>query len=166
MIPQLRSRESGFTLIEVTMAILILAGSLTIMIGLQAAIIERTVHDNNEKQAVMLARQILAVIEAEEGKGNPLSIQDTTDSVENLIESILGVDYELPERERFENFQSRLLVQYAGIPNVGEEALKRIDVSVNWSEAPQDQVEVTLFIPFDEDRDQSGGDDEEEEDEL
>ncbi len=142
-------RDSGFTLIEVTLAIVILAGSFTILIGLQSAIIERTVRDNNQKQAVMIARQILAAIESEEASSNPVPLQETTAPVQDILDSILGAPFEIPTTLRLEPFQASLMVAYAGIPGVADEALKRIDLTVFWGDSINEQLHVVLFIPFD-----------------
>ncbi|MCB0334497.1 MAG: prepilin-type N-terminal cleavage/methylation domain-containing protein [Bdellovibrionales bacterium] len=142
--------DSGFTLIEVTLAIVILAGSLTILLGLQSAIIDRTVRDNNQKQAVMIARLILAAIESEEASGNPLPLQQTTAPIDDVLQSILSTPFELPQTLKLEPFEATLLVAYAGIPGVAEEALKRIDLTISWGESNQERLDVVLFIPFDE----------------
>lgn len=145
-----RSSSLGFTLIEVIMAIVILASALTVLLGLQASIIERTIRDSNQKQAAMFTRQILAAIESEEAAGNPLAIQNTKATIEELLVSILGGPYIFPEGVPVEDFTGILDVTYAGIPSVNPEALKRIEVTVLWSDLPQDKISVLLFIPYDE----------------
>ena len=58
-----RRRSSGFTLIEVVFAVLILAGSLVVLLGLQTSSLQLTGRGKMTQQAMLYARRILAPIE-------------------------------------------------------------------------------------------------------
>ena len=58
-----RTLCSGFTLVEVVIAILVLAGSLVVLLGLQSSAVTKALRDRNQLQAMLAARHIFAAVE-------------------------------------------------------------------------------------------------------
>ena len=58
------NRSSGFTLVEIMIAIVILASSITVILGLQSAIMKRAIDDKSRLTAMLFARRILASLES------------------------------------------------------------------------------------------------------
>lgn len=145
--PARHSVDSGFTLIEITFAILLLAGSLVVLLGLQSAVISRTTQDIQNQRAMMLARYLLAVIENEE---IPIDDQDTTGSIQEILGQFTDIDPD--DKQIFEESSDllvRLVVNNWGIPSVDEEAMKRFEVVVSWGDTRNERLQVIFFKPSD-----------------
>jgi prepilin-type N-terminal cleavage/methylation domain-containing protein len=149
-----RRSESGFTLIEIVIAIMILAVSLTVLIGLQSASIERAVRDRATQQAMLLARSILAGIEAAR---DPIPLGTIEGPALQLVQRFKaapdGADFP-PELDRFD---ASLQVEPVaiplvkdGVPTVVPDAMKRILLTIIWGPDPTEQFPVLYFIPNDE----------------
>jgi prepilin-type N-terminal cleavage/methylation domain-containing protein len=157
--------EAGFTLIEIIIAILLLAGSLVILLGLQSSAMGRAVRDGHKLQAMLLARQILAAVETskdplgEENYSGP-AIKALEDYVPNFRS--LGQDL-----NSYETFQINLQIHDWELPIEDVKLpvkIKRADIAVSWSALPQDSVWVTYFVPEEpleeQDPDEESDDDE------
>lgn len=148
------SYERGFTLVEILIALVILATSLTVILGLQSAVIDRTVTANLKKQALLATREILSAVEAREADGNHSRYRALRGTPQDLLGTLLEVPYEppyeIPEGQNI--LRAEMVVEYWGIPNVSEKAMKRIQLTVRWGETIREQLTTTLFIPFDEDQ--------------
>ena len=140
-----RARHSGFTLIEISIAILTLAVALITLLGLQSASLERALRDKDKQQAMLLARSILAYIESRQ---EPLDIQDRTDSVKQILETLMENQPASRELDQaMETFQANLKVEYWPIPGTSENSIKRITTRIFWSEDVLDSLEIVYFIP-------------------
>lgn len=167
-------RCGGFTLVEITFAILILAGSLIVLIGLQTSVLQRTTRDVETQQAVMFARQILSAVESLGMSETPipLDIQDRQGTIAEILETLIEPDPE--DRRRLEEdsawYRARLLVEPWGIPRVDEEAMKRVQVTIfrldEHSDALRELLSVQYYIPRDEGLDVGAGEAEEDEESL
>lgn len=137
--------DLGFTLIEVTFAVLILAGSLVTLLGLQSSSLQLATHDKYTQQAMLIARQIMAPIETSK---DPIDIQDNEGSVASILEKVLpnlgSSGNALPQSQ---DFRARLKVEYWGIPKVDEQATKRITLTISWSPSTDDQFQLIYFMP-------------------
>ncbi len=140
-------QDSGFTLVEITIAVLILAGSLTVLLGLQSSVLQSTYRDQQKLKAMLLARRIFSAIEVSDLPLNPGTQEG---SAARIIESIGDVDpEEIEDLPKEEEFQVELVVENWGLPGVSEEALKRVQLFIRWGETNREQFLVTYFIPFD-----------------
>ncbi|RMG43385.1 MAG: hypothetical protein D6719_03830 [Candidatus Dadabacteria bacterium] len=146
--------DRGFTLLEIAFAVLILAGSLIVILGLQSSVVEQTLQDKNRRHAMLMARRIMAAIEILE---EPLEEQDTYAPALKVLQQILPAankDYlaDLPEDSIDLRFMARLKVTNWGkeIPLVQNINMKRIDLTVSWGENKQNSYRVTYFMPGDE----------------
>ncbi len=144
------SNSRALTLVEVIIALVVLAGALVVLLGLQTASVDRALHERNLKQAMLKAREILAAIEAREGMGEeeiPIGVIEGT--VDQVLETILpGTSQVDPNVEAYP-FNAVVEVDFWGIPNVNEEAMKKITVETSWGEQPHERTEIIFFIPLD-----------------
>lgn len=149
---------SGFTLLEIAIAIFILAGSMVALLSLQSAALDRAVRDKQKQQAMLIARTVLAEIEtglqttglgeqsftardllSRHGEG--VDMQELKDlKLEQMLINLMISDWEFP------------VPSASGIPN--QIALKRIDLKITWGEGPRDYIEVVYFLPDDEDEEE------------
>jgi type II secretory pathway pseudopilin PulG len=143
-----QSAEAGFTLIEVTLAILLLSGAMVILLGLQSAVMRRTYIDTQNQRAMMAARQVLSAVEASD---LPVDTQETSGSLKEVLSGLIEINAEDEKSlQDFEDLRVHLSVTFWGIPTVNDQAMKRVELTVSWSENPQDSLDVTYFIPNDE----------------
>lgn len=147
--------QTGFTLIEVAFAIMILAGSLVTLLGLQSASIARAVRDRDRLQAMLIARQIISAMEAALlTDTNVLPAGVKTDKPDSLVDEFIpgAADRSHPV-DPTQRFSATLDVQYWPIPGldkVDPKAVKRVVLTVFWTDAPQDSVRVIYFVPSEE----------------
>lgn len=141
-----RRTSSGFTLIEVTVSIVILATSLTILLGLQASSVQRAVYDRDAQQAMLIAREILSAIDIHK---NPETIGDAFGSPEEVLRDVLessavpedGLD---PEG-KFE-VDLKLEDVELPIPNLGTDRLRRATLAVRWVGGPEEGLVIDYFL--------------------
>jgi type II secretory pathway pseudopilin PulG len=140
-----KSGHAGFTLAEIALATFLLSISLVTIIGLQSAIIGSNLRDRNMQNAMLLARRILAFYEANIRKPD---IQDRTLTARNFLEDFGLRDIDIGESAN--DFNVRLQIQEWNLP-MKEKALKRIILSVFWSDRPGDGVSVFYVVPYTDD---------------
>ena len=146
---------------ELTLAIVILASALVVLLGLQSSVISRTVDDTQRKHAMMYARQILSAVEARESRGLTLEIQQESGSVDEILSLLLetttrsGGDPDIRDR-----YQVDLIVEPWSVPGLGEQILKRVVVIVFWGSSQQEQLSVFFLIPAEESDEEAYIDDE------
>jgi len=151
-----RKQCAGFTFLEVTIALAILASALTILLGLQSAVIERTVLQRQQREAMTFAREIMSAVEARESAGNPLDIGNYEGSPNEILANLLpgserpsGTVDDAPSS--ILSHQVILQVDYWGIPKISERAMKRVELRITWGKRAPETLQFVLFIPFDED---------------
>ena len=143
----------GFTLMEVALALLLLAGALTVLLGLQSSSISRAVRDRRQQQAMLIARSILAAIEVSVDR---LEIDEITDAPERLIQKITGADLPKDATAPYpRDFRANLRVADLEIPvpsrdpRFADDAipLKQVVLTVFWGEHAADQLQTVFIIP-------------------
>lgn len=144
MAKYLKNRK-GFTLIEVTLAIVILASALVVILGLQSSATERALRDGNMQKAMLISREILAAIEANQKDINIQTLENRT--IEEIFRVVFPQANDLPANVEYDNFRCDLLIEYSGIPNLNDEAMIKILLRVKWSDEPRDSMEVVYYIP-------------------
>ena len=143
-----RFGPTGFTLIEITFAIMILAASLVVLLGLQSASVERTVRDRNRQQAQLIARQILTAIETDREGIEEGEAEGTIEEVLKEFPAFKSLD--LRETDALNRFQARVSVKYWEIPQlekIAPKSIKRIEVNIYWGRSDYDTFSVVYFIP-------------------
>lgn len=142
----LKGQSDGFTLIEIAFAVLMLAGSLTVLLGLQSSSIQRAVHDRNMQQAMLVARQILTAVEL---RTDALDPGEETGPPARIIKKIIP-SYVDDERkiDPTGQFTATLAIRNWKLPNFDVEVAKRITLTVSWSSSPLDVLTVEYFVPI------------------
>ena len=136
--------SAGFTILEITFAILILAGSLTVLLGLQTSSVQRTMRDRNKQQAMLMARQILAAVESSR---EPPEIGSTSGSAREVLEKALGDrDSKTIEESSADSYSAELAVEKWQIPTVEADVIRRLRLTLSWSENPLDSLSVYYFF--------------------
>lgn len=144
-------RRGGFTLIEITIAVVILASALVILLGLQTSAIDRTIRDQNSQQAMLVSRRILSAVEA---KKDELDVGEIAGNIEEVLNQLNAQDGEdVAEREallNIENYQVRLEIELSSLPELDEQ-MKRILLTLSWGDPPfeslQESYQVVYFTP-------------------
>lgn len=144
------SRQHGFTLIEITFAIVILAGSLVVLLGLQSASTQTAIRDARRQEAMLAARTLMSAIENAE---MDIEVQERTAPVLDLLREFVpgeGLSFDPPEGQRrapFESLTGTLVVEFWQLPGLDPEVVKRIRLQVGWSDSPVDSVQIVYFLP-------------------
>jgi len=144
---QSRLLESdGFTLIEVILAVVLLASSLAVILSLQSSILDQTVRDRNREVALLAGRRILAQMELGDG-----TVDDFEESgpLPQILRKICKKEIENSEEdiEKFSIFDATLSIRPWGLPGLNENAMKRITLTISWTKSPLDMVELVYFLP-------------------
>ena len=141
---------------EITFAIMVLAGSLVVLLGLQSSVVDRMIRGDERQTAMMYARLILAGLEAND-------LVTPADSIEGSISDVLDGGFVLDQIDNellneAQNYQANLQVEEwspnlssFGINVQAENLMYRVRLEVSWSDSPRDRVEVFYFVPVDDD---------------
>lgn len=145
-----RTGEQGFTLIEITFAVLMLAGTLTVLISLQSSVVDRTLRDEFTLEAMLIARRIQAALETtpdpvEVGEYGPYDPAA-------LLRQFATVDDGDPIESLDARYNARLVVEWWGLPDIDEKAMKRMNLTVSWGDTPLDTLNIVYFIANDEEQ--------------
>lgn len=138
------SSNAGFTLIEIIIAVLILASSLTILLGLQSATVRRAIQDRETQQAMLVAREIMSTVETVK---DPVLIQNASGSAEEVMKSVSG-GAPLPEGDIDPSgqFTVDLVVEKVPLPILGEDRMKRLTLTLLWEGGPPRGLVLDYFI--------------------
>lgn len=141
-----RSSEVAFTLIEITFALVILAGSLIVLIGLQSSAIERAVRDRNAQHAMLITRELLSVIETRKDAD---VISNTSGPVDEVLKDVL-LGSPLPSQplDPEQRFRADIKVSVVPVPVPAPQPpeLKRFHLTIAWGDTPTEQFETDYFI--------------------
>lgn len=85
--PRKLGTQAGFTFIEVTIALALLAMASGVLIGMQSAAVRRTLRDTNAQAAMLAARRIMASIEVSKDSEFAVGAQNTS-SVSDLLRQL------------------------------------------------------------------------------
>ncbi len=146
----MRSRRSqrGFTLAEITIAVLVLSAAVIVMISLQSASVDSSFRDERRQKALLAARAIFSALEIQE---DPPENIDITGSLADIIkkqDALKGLT-DWNELKVLNPFQAHLTIQNAPLPikQIPQDALKKVSLQVSWSGSSADMVELFYFIP-------------------
>lgn len=152
-------RCSGFTLLEILIAVVILGVSLVTLLSLQSSVLTQEIRERERQQALGVARRILSAIEF---KGSGLSPGVTNQDARNLLSFLLN--NQIPQDDITDtalNVQTELKVTPIGIPKVAETGLQKIELAVIWGESSLDRIDL-LYVITDEPQEVPSDDSEEE----
>ncbi len=142
--------EKGFTLVEVLVSILIFAFCATATIGLQSALIDRAIRNRNERQAMLIARSILAIAEVLP-ENIPNNIKHG--SAYDLLDKLNGTDgVDEDDAETLKSYNAELYIEDQDIPIVGRDLaladtaiLKKIQLIISWGSDDDEQFETVYY---------------------
>jgi prepilin-type N-terminal cleavage/methylation domain-containing protein len=150
--------QQGLTLIELMIALLLLAGAFTVLLGLQGSVLGRTFEDGRRLQAMLIARQILSAVESSD---TALENQSKTGSVRDILEEVGTVDSEDDQRlASLAVFEVTLEVTDVQLPQIEGNLMKHLLLTVSWGEKANNAFLVDYFFPAEvaEDDAQGGAD--------
>jgi prepilin-type N-terminal cleavage/methylation domain-containing protein len=137
------TQERGFTLIEIAIAIFLLATSLTIILSLQSSVIARSLDDRTRIQAMLAARRVLAGIESGDVEVEKTSI------TKPLIE-YLGPQARAEDTESLKDLTLELKVEPWTVARFEDLEIDKITLSLFWGPAIEQRVTIFFFVPQDE----------------
>ncbi|NLF26237.1 MAG: hypothetical protein GX589_11355 [Deltaproteobacteria bacterium] len=150
--PPTAKAMAAFTLIEVTIALLVLASSLVVLLGLQTSSVQRSLRDRAQQEAMLAARSILSAIEI---NSTDLEAQDTTDSAAELLRKLTKA-HSAPQTELLpDKYQANLRVEDLEIPVPNTDpkfaenmiGLKQVLLTIFWGERPDQELRVVFLVP-------------------
>ena len=139
-------KDLGFTLIEIAIAIFLLATSLTIILSLQSSVISRSINDRSRVQAMLVARRILAGIET----------GDTEVKDETVIKPVVEYLGNLARPEDLDSLKGmnlELKTEPWTIPQFEDLKIKKITLTISWGTVFDQNLAIYFFVPEDEDDD-------------
>lgn len=145
-VPSRRRGEAAFTLIEILIALALLAAGVTTLYGLQAANTRTTLQMANENQAVLLARQFFATMEVQPEGAPPISEQIVEGSFEELYRAIKMKPPLLSEDARV-RFRVMMVVDKWALGDLLPKPMRRMQLRVFWGPTSRDTLTLTYFLP-------------------
>lgn len=148
------SLSEGFTLIEVTLAILILAVGLSVIIGLQSSTVNQSIRERNKEVALLAGRRLLSQLEISEEDLEPVDLSAPLPELlakynadEKGGQSEGSRNSESSVGPNLSSFQGTLKIEPWGIPDVNPEALRRVTLTIAWGPNRIDSATILYFIP-------------------
>ncbi len=139
-------KQRGFTLIEIGIAILMLATSLVVLIGLEHASMQRAINDKNKRIALSVARRIMSDIEI--GK---LKIDVDEKQEDDLMNFLKKNDFDLNvedknEKRNLENFSILLQASSPTLAGIEQDNLiKLIELTISWGETNREKLYLIRY---------------------
>lgn len=150
-------QNMGFTLLEIAISIFILAGSMVTLLSLQSAALERAIRDRQKQQAMLLARSVMAEVEL--GLLN-MPLGEQRFSASEFFSKYSGAfESQGLESSDLERIMIVIVLgnwEYPIVSSNGTEnrlKLKRVDLSLSWSDHPRDRINLVYFLPDDGEED-------------
>jgi prepilin-type N-terminal cleavage/methylation domain-containing protein len=140
----------GFTFIEVTVALALLAVSASILIGMQGAAVRRTIRDTNAQTAMLAARRIMASIEIL-NDAEFSSISQGNSPVKDLMQQLnitgLGERTESPALDAMTASVSADDVEIPIPINESVEQMRRIVLRLSWGPGSDESIQLVYQRP-------------------
>ena len=158
----LNKKEKGFTLVEIAIAILILATSLTVMLGLEQSSIQQTLNDQNKRIALSYARKIMAYIDIPGGDASngekKIDVNVEEEREAPLLDFLKEneINYDIDDegediKEKLENFHVVLKTSYPELAGIDKsEIIILVELTISWGETPKEQVKLVRLVEPDE----------------
>ncbi len=137
---------SGFTLVEVLLAIVVLAAGVTTIYGLQAANARATLQISNENQAVLLARQFFAALDARPESSPPVGEQTVDGTFEDIYQGI-GMKAPPLSEDALARYRVTMLVDQWTVGDLLKRPMRRMLLTIRWGGTARDQMALTYFFP-------------------
>ena len=141
----MKERQEGFTLVEVAVAIVVLALALTTLIGYQTRLMDTYVNERNRFRATLAAQYLVTFLEIETDPPDP------GDTSSELVDALRErgyfsgdtLDTKLQDSMRDWKYTQHVSsVDYAEFQDI----LRRVELEVEWGPASTDRVSLVLFL--------------------
>jgi prepilin-type N-terminal cleavage/methylation domain-containing protein len=140
--------ERGFTILEVLVAVVVLAAAILPILGVQSAALERVIRNEQEQKAVLIARQVLSFIEgSEQVLGTSRAEKSALELLQELASGAKGVEYDPVNKVQLRQFNALFVVEPWSIEMLGDTTLLRVVLEISWSEAPRDRIQIAYLVP-------------------
>jgi len=144
-----RLSQSGFTLIEITVALSLLAVSASIFIGMQGSAVRRTLRDTNAQAAMLVARRVMASIEIL--KDSEFMLATNSESpVRDLLQqlNITGIG-DKAESAAIDQMTASVAVDELELvlPLDRQEQMKRITLRLTWGPGADESIQLVYQRP-------------------
>ena len=137
-----RRSTAGFTLIEVTVAIAILALSLTTLIVLHTRYTKAYLADVSLMRAALIAREVMTAMELEkEAPEEGVKNGRVTDLLLDIPEDTSGSS----RKKELSSWHYVRRVTNIDVQDV-KDALRRVDLTIQWGDSPSDSYSVVYFM--------------------
>ncbi|MFN8389566.1 MAG: prepilin-type N-terminal cleavage/methylation domain-containing protein [Bdellovibrionota bacterium] len=135
---------SGFTLIEVAVAIAILGAGFATLISFQTRLMDNYVHERNLFRATLAAQYLMAFLEVD---NDPPEVGDTDGALEEALRKRGYFDGEQLD-DTAKQFDGWKLEQHVTSVDYAEfqDILRRIELKVSWDKSERDSVSLVLFM--------------------
>lgn len=142
--------QPGFTFIEVTVALALLAVAASILIGMQGSAVRRTLRDINAQTAMLVARRIMASIEILNDAEFSLATQNNT-PVKDLMQQLNITDLGgSGESAALNTMTASVAIDDIDIPmeiNDTVEKMKRIILRLTWGPGSDESIQLVYQRP-------------------
>ena len=135
--------QNGFTLIEMMIAVLILATALVVMLGLEQSNIVRTINDQNRKVALSLARKVMAAIDLEQ-----ITINIDEEKESKIIDFFNqnNIEYDNDDKKNYDKFSIVLKASSPTIAGIEQDnIIKLIELKILWGESYKEQLSIVRY---------------------
>ena len=139
----LHKSQNGFTLIEIMIAVLILATALVVMLGLEKSNIVRTINDQNRKVALSLARKVMAAIDLEQ-----ITINIDEEKESKIIDFFNqnNIEYDNDDKKNYDKFSIVLKASSPTIAGIEQDnIIKLIELKILWGESYKEQLSIVRY---------------------
>ena len=137
--------QLGFTILEIIIAVMILAASLTTLLSLQTSAMSQALRTRNALEAMLASRAIMAGVEFAADELNEQKREGTVVDVarfflkEEALAPLIAKQSSVP-------LNAALIIEPWNLPKLEENTLLRLTLEVSWSPAPQDKIVTYYFL--------------------
>lgn len=142
--------QRGFTLIEVMIALVLLASASALLVGMQSAAVNRTIRDSSAQQALMVARRLLAMIETIPDTEFNLSSQGEQSAIALMEQLQIPMEDTSTDNGLLNKLSATLQVDdwLLPVPGAEETPMKKIVLNLSWGPSQQDNISIEFIRGF------------------
>ncbi len=139
--------RKGFTLVEIAVAIAILGVALSIFVTLQAKLIDNFIYEKNLFRATLADQFLMTFIEIQKDPPEKGELEG------DLAEALRSKGYfhesgfDNPE-DQFKGW--KFTQRVSPVEDLGntllEDAIRKVELKVNWSDSDKDSITLTYFV--------------------
>ena len=139
--------ESGFTLIEVTVAVALLGAALTVIVGLQTRLVDTMIQERHLFRASLYAQYVLTFLDVDIFPPDPGT---TKGSLEDLLQK-KGFFEDDSQQSAKSDIKRWTFVQNVQSIDFGDfkDVLRRIEFTTRWGEGSGEQTSFVYYMVSD-----------------